>query len=224
MNEEIKNILEKLKKPCHKIWYKQHYQYWEECDPDIYKTSCYISDEGWIRDEYENEFIFQIINYNDEILPKEIKKLQLYWHISNDNMNLVVTNKEEEEYLEPEKIENVHGVMYFEPSHNLPDWKTLEELHNAEFKIITSIIEKENSKLKDYRFYEKYDEFVEEILGHENHYSFVGGNLNQMYHLMNTPSNEFKFIMQIETECHMVYIFQNRDDNTQYRIEFARYG
>ena len=36
-------------------------------------------------------------------------------------MNLVVTNKEEEEYIEPKKIENVHGVMYFEPFHNLPD-------------------------------------------------------------------------------------------------------
>ena len=73
--------------------------------------------------------------------------------------------------------------------------------------------------------FEKYDEFVEKVLGHKNHYSFVGGNLNQEYQLTKTPSDEFKFIMQIETECNggdTVYIFQNKDDNTQYKIETAR--
>ena len=224
MNQEVKDILNNLKKPCHKISYKQHYAYWEETDPEIFKTSCFIDDEAWIRDEEGREFVFQIINHKGLFLPNEITKLQLYYHLQDSSMNLVITD-DEEEYIEPEKFNNTNGVMFLTPSYNLPDWKTLEDLHIDEFNGISSIIEKENPKLKKYDFYEKYDEYVEKILGHENHYSFVGGNLNQAYHLTETPSEKFKFIMQIETECNggdTIYIFQNNEDRTQYLIETAQ--
>jgi hypothetical protein len=173
MDNKIRKILESLIKPCHKIDFKKRYEYYEDDDNNIFETSCYIFDEAWKRDNYGREFVFQIINYSELSLPKEITKLQLYYHLDNSTMNLIITDKKEN-YIKAEKFQNINGVLFFEPSYNLPDWKTLQDLYNNYFRIISDNINKENPGLEEYEFYEKYNEFVNEILGHENHYSFIG--------------------------------------------------
>lgn len=221
MNSDIKKILNSLKKPCHKITYKQRYEYWEDADPDIFKTSCYIFDEAWVRDDSGRDFVFQIINDEGLCLPKEIAKIQLYHHLDNCSMNLVVTNDPVTEYIKPENIKNTNGVMYFKSSYNLPDWETLKGIHTNEFELIKSIMTKDKEEFD----WEIYDDFIENVLGHKNYHSFVGGHLNLTSELIKRPSDNYQFIMQIETECNggdTVYIFQDKKNTKKYHIESAR--
>lgn len=196
------------------------YEYWEETDDNILSTSCYIFDEDWIRDNDGRELVFQIINHDSINFPQEIAKLQFFYHLEDYSTNVVVSD-DVDKYIPAEKFDNLNGVLFFEDSNNLPDWETLESFHNVEYSIIKNIIQKKYLDKKDYEIYEIYNNYVEEILGHKNHISFIGGNLNQFYHLY-LPKNyldEFRFIMQVMTDfgnCDIIYLFQNRKDNKKF--------
>ncbi len=167
-------------------------------------------------DGIEDVFHLFSINNNDKIfLPKEIKRLEVYF----DDMEYEASYKLLDDF-GVDKAEN----MLLENSYNLPDYLTLKELYPIEYKKLSDYIETlfvQNNEIDiDDVFYSAYPQLVKKYLGHDLHPKFIGGNINQMYVEL-YDYKDLNFLMQYQTDWgngEIVFIFNTKENPLDIKI------
>lgn len=190
IDPKIIAILDRLKKPCQVITKEMHKEI-ETDDEDVYH-------------------VFSI-NNNDKIkLPKEIKRLEVYFN----DMDYVASYKLLDDY-GIDEAEN----MLVENSYNLPDLTTIEGIYPEDYKILKAYFLRLNPE-GDYYESAAYAQLVKKYLGHGLYPKFIGGNINQMYVDL-YDYEDLNFLMQYQTDWgngEIVFVFNTKENPLDLKI------
>lgn len=215
--------LDAMKKECDVIIFEKSYEYWEELDENIMSVSNYIFEEGLYQDNEKRDLLFQIVNDEHLLLPKDVGKLQVYYGVDCGSTNIITSNTKEKS-MKLSDLKNLNGALSFKKSFNLPDWQTLEEDYSEIYTRFSALIKKEYPEMSKYKYYEKYDEHIFEVLGHELHYSFIGGYLNQANYIYQEERKDLQFVMQLSTDFsngEIAYIFRKKSAPYNFEVHLA---
>jgi uncharacterized protein YwqG len=197
----------------------------------------YFEEGGkWFKSESGRymEFIFQIFNSDELVLPKSIKLVQFFydleefpWDTKDDGWYIKIyetlnVNKLKKIPKPVELEESKYCEMAFKSVESLPDWEGIHLYENRTVKIACA--------LNDDEPWEAYDKVVEKLIGEQDYQSQLGG-YPRWVQGESTPKNSngdyMKLLFQIDSEDNaglmwgdvgLVYAFY--DEETK-RIEFS---
>ena len=191
---KIVEVLDRLKKPCQVI---------------IKDLSKEIE-----TDEEDLFHVFSINNSEKVKLPKEIKRLEVYFN--------------EYEYESSYKLLDDYGIdkvenVLVKDSYNLPDLLTLENLYPNEYKVLLDYVAtlyKNNDEDIEYILNDAYSQLVKKYLGHDLYPTFIGGNINQMYVAL-YDYEDLNFLMQYQTywgNGEIIFVFNTKENPLDIKI------
>jgi uncharacterized protein YwqG len=158
------------------------------------------------RDNCELEFVFQIYNEGNIILPGNIKLVQFYYDLdgelsfeTDDGGWFVKTyeNIHPENFLFIEKPKGHNNVNYceveYEQIKTLPDWEGLDDYCPNAVKL--SLVLDDNDPSKDH-----YQEIVEKLIGEQDLWSQFGGYAHWLQRNDNPDKDKFNLLFQLDSE------------------------
>ena len=177
--------------------------------------------EKWPKAENGNnlEFVFQIFNENDIVLPENIKLVQFYYDMDDEDGWLVkIYESLHRINIEViEKPEEHNTVKYcnieYESIQSLPDWDGIERYSKDASKLSCMLDEDEP--------WRNYQEIAEKLVGKPDLCTQLGGYPNWIQNDENIGEDGFELLFQLDSEeeaglmwgdCGMMYVFYNKDN------------
>jgi uncharacterized protein YwqG len=190
-----------------------------------------IARDGF-RDGAKLEFVFQVFNDDNIILPENIKLIQFYYDLNGELsfetddggwLVKIYENLDKENIISIEKPHDHKSVNYCEIEYEtikmLPDWEGISEYcHNA---VKLSCVLDENEPWRNYQ------EIAEELVGEQEICSQLGGYPHWIQGCENPNKDDFVLLFQLDSEdnaglmwgdCGVLYIFYNNRNN---KIEYV---
>ena len=186
------------------------------------------------RNNFDLEFIFQIYNEKNIVLPKNVKLIQFYYDFGKDSYNAddggwlvkIYESINPENYLFIEKPGERRNVYYceieYENIKSLPDWEGIEAYCPNALNL--SCVLDENEPWKNY------GEIADKFVGEQNLGSQLGGYPDWIQGDESPDKNDFTLLFQLDSErdagltwvdCGMVYIFYNvKTKEIKYIMQF----
>ena len=236
--EDLENLVKPLIKEATKIIVKAS----SEMPKDSHVKShfggqpYFEKGEKWpeTKDGNKLEFVFQIFNENNSVLPENIKLIQFYYDLNGDELPFDTVDdgwfvkiyedlhKENTEKIEIiEKPRDHHTVNYceieYEAIKSLPDWEGIED-YSQNASMLSCVLD-ENEPWRNYQ------EIVEELIGEQELWSQLGGYPRWLQG--NENPDDCIFLFQLDSEdnaglmwgdCGLVYVFY---DNENKKLEFV---
>jgi uncharacterized protein YwqG len=186
--------------------------------------------EKWPKAKNGNylEFVFQIYNENNIVLPENIKLIQFYydfdafpWNTNDDGWLVKIytnINKENVEIIEkPKEHDKVNYCeVEYENIKSLPDWEGMEN-YDVNAKILSCELNEEDP-------WENYEKIVEKLVGEPETRSQLGG---YPLWIQGNEQPDSDLLFQIDSEenaglmwgdAGLIYVFYNDKNN---KIEFV---
>ena len=182
--------------------------------------------EEWPKAKNGNylEFIFQIYNENNIVLPENIKLIQFYydsdecpWNTNDDGWLVKIytnINKENVEIIEkPKRKVNLNYCeIEYENIKSLPDWEVIEN-YNVNAEMLSCVLDEEKP-------WENYQKMVEKLIGEPELRSQLGGYPKWVQG--NDRPENYDLLFQIDSEENaglmwgdvgLIYVFYNDKNN-----------
>jgi uncharacterized protein YwqG len=181
---------------------------------------------GSSRNNHDLEFIFQIYNDNNIVLPENVKLIQFYYDFKGEDsydtkdggwLVKIYECINPENYLFIKKpIDNIvnYCEIKYEQIKSLPDWEGIDT-YCPNSSNLSYVLDK-NEPWKNYY------EIAEKLIGEQNLGSQLGGYPSWIQGDQSPDNNDFILLFQLDSEgkaglmwvdCGMVYVFYNVKTN-----------